>query len=91
MKNVYVVQRVNFDFDKNRFKESNMFEIEVFSSKKKALEMVYYTIENESLTLKRKEESNSNVVILIDAMTENYDVYRFEIYPKIVNEYDYSV
>ena len=88
MKNVYVVQRVNFDFDQNKFKESNMFEIEIFSSKKKALEMVYYTIENESLTIKRKE---GKVVILIDAMTENYDVYRFEIYPIIVNEYDYSV
>lgn len=89
MKNVYVVQRVSFDFDQNRFKESNMFEIEIFSSKKKALEMVNYTIENESLTLKRKEESK--VDILIDVMTENYDVYRFEITPKIVNEYDYSV
>lgn len=88
MRNVYVVERKRFDFAENKYVEFYPT-MEIFSSKAKAKEMVYYTIENEELMLTRQVNTSRDVII--DSKCGKYNIYRFVITKMKVNEYDYSV
>jgi len=90
MKNVYVVQRLEFNVFDNMYTPYYLTD-EVFTSLSKALEMVNYTIENEIGEMIKSDMDDDKYNTKRIDWESNGNKYRFVIKKLIVNEYDYSV
>lgn len=90
MKNVYVVQRLEFNVFDNMYSPYYLTD-EVFSSLSKALEMVNYTVENEIGEIVKSNMNDDKYNTKFIDWISNDNKYRFVIKKLIVNEYDYSV